>query len=141
VLEKKFQNIITLSSLPLLIRNKMAARINKSKLKQKSEHRSKLIEIVFENETFRMKYNKKKVTPQPIGKPEILKRYRAVDKVTPYPYDRTFFRNPRFLTNLEEDIKRISPNSANAYCLSERNVMFSNIGLDNEEYAVQFYII
>ena len=115
----------------------MKTKTNQSK---QNELELKLTEIVFEDEIFRVKSTKKEVTPKPIGKPKILKRYMKVDSVTPYPYDRTIYSNPRFINSLEEDIEKICQSSANAYCLGDRMEIY-NMGIVHEKYAVQFYII
>ena len=116
----------------------MKTKTNQSK---QNELELKLTEIVFEDEIFRVKSTKNEVTPKAIGEPKILKRYMNVDSVTPYPYHRTIYSNARFEISLEKDIESICPSSANAYSLGERGEIFSNINLNNEEYAVQFYII
>lgn len=118
----------------------METKINKSELKQESEHKLKLVEIVFNELLCINKFANQEVIPKPIGNPNILNRCQTVDHVTPYPYYRTIYSNPRFINSLEEDIEKLAPSSVNAYSLSECEIIHDN-GLKHERYAVQFYRI
>ena len=118
----------------------MKTKINQSEQIEENKLELKLTEIVFEDSIFHVKSTKKEVIPEPIGKPKILTRVQKVDSVTPYPYDRTIYSNPRFINSLEEDIEKICQSSANVYCLGDRMEIYNREAV-HEKYAVQFYII